>query len=196
MVKHIDQWKIERASGDQSVVHSYSGATVDKINTIFKDYIVKDQFETVILHVGTNDLVRKDAKVVAKKMDNLITQVKDQVRKVAVSSVVKRYDCCVAARRITDFNNLVKDLCSKHNIKCISNDHIDKPFLDESMLHLNEMGDRKLGRKFCTYLKSKSSGKYSNRPGTTDNHFFRDVYSHRKRDWITYLQYVNQIMKH
>ena len=92
--------------------------------------------------MGTNDLVHEDAEVVATKMDDLITEVKNQVRKVAVSSVVKRYDSCVAASSITHFNNLVKDLCSQHNITFINNDHIDKSFLNRSNIHLNEMGDR------------------------------------------------------
>ena len=100
MVKNIDQQKIQRAAGDQSVVHSYSGAKVDQIITKIKNGIMKDQFETVILHVGTNDLVHKDPELVAK-MDRLITETKSKVRKVAVSSVVKRYDGRVAASSIT-----------------------------------------------------------------------------------------------
>ena len=76
---------------------------------------MKDQFETDILHVGTNDLVHKHPELVATKMDRLITETKSKARKVAVSIVVKRYDGRVAASSITHFNNLVSNLCSQHN---------------------------------------------------------------------------------
>ena len=196
MVKNIDQQKIQRAAGDQSVVHSYSGAKVDQIMTKIKNGIMKDQFETVILHVGTNDLVHKDPELVATKMDRLITETKSKARKVAVSSVVKRYDGRVAASSITHFNNLVSNLCSQHNIVFLNNDHIGKSLLNRSDLHLNQSGDRALGSVFCTYLKSNRV-KINNRPvNTRDEQVFPNAYRNcRKREWTTYLQFVNQMMR-
>ena len=196
MVKNIDQQKIQRAAGDQSVVHWYSGAKVDQIMTKIKNGIMKDQFETVILHVGTNDLVHKDPELVATKMDRLITETKSKARKVAVSSVVKRYDGCVAASSISHFNNLVSNLCSQHNIVFLNNDHIDKSLLTRSDLHLNQSGDRALGSVFCTYLKSNRV-KINNRPvNTRGEQVFPNAYRNcRKREWTTYLQFVNQIMR-
>ena len=196
MVKNIDQQKIQRAAGDQSVVHSYSGAKVDQIITKIKNGIMKDQFGTVILHVGTNDLVHKDPELVATKMDRLITEAKSKVRKVALSSVVKRYDGRVAASSITHFNNLVSNLCSQHNIVFLNNDHIDKSLLNRSDLHLNQSSDRALGSVFCTYLKSNRV-KINNQPvNTRDEQFFPNAYRNcRKREWTTYLQFVNQMMR-
>ena len=194
MVKNIDQQKIQRAAGDQSVVHSYSGAKVDQIMTKIKNGIMKDQFETVILHVGTNDLVHKDPELVATKMDRLITETKSKARKVAVSSVVKRYDGRVAASSITHVNNLASNLCSQHNIVFLNNDHINKSLLNRSDLHLNQSGDRALGSVFCTYLKSNRV-KINNRPvNTRDEQVFPNAYRNcRKREWTTYLQFVNKI---
>ena len=48
---------------------------------------------------------------VAMKMDDLIAKMKGNVKRIAVSSVIKRYDGHVAASSITHFNNLVKSLC-------------------------------------------------------------------------------------
>ena len=49
--------------------------------TKIKNGIMKDQFETVILHVGTNYLVHKDPELVATKMDRLITETKSKGKK-------------------------------------------------------------------------------------------------------------------
>ena len=197
MVRNIDQQKIQRAAGDQSVVHSFSGAKVDQIMTKIKNgMIIKDQFETVILHVGKNDLVLKDPELVATKMDRLITETKSKARKVAVCSVVKRYDGRVAASSITHFNNLVSNLCSQHNIVFLNNDHIDKSLLNRTDLHLNQTGDRALACVFCTNLKSNRV-KINNRPvNTRDEHVFPNAYRNcRKRKWTTYLQFLNQMMR-
>ncbi len=50
------------------------------------------QYDSVILHAGTNDLAHADVNKVAKDMDDLINEVKTHTKKVAVSNVIKRYD--------------------------------------------------------------------------------------------------------
>ncbi|CAB4028067.1 Hypothetical predicted protein, partial [Paramuricea clavata] len=61
MVKHIDRVKIERAAGCQSVVHSYSGARVEQISSKIKEYWSEgEQYDTVLLHVGTNNLASEE----------------------------------------------------------------------------------------------------------------------------------------
>ena len=127
---------------------------MDQVNAKLNEYMAKDQFHAVIVHVGTNDLVHECPEAVAMKMDDLIANMKGNVKRIAVSSVIKRYDGRVAASSITHFNNLVKSLCAQHNITFINNDHIDKSFLNRSNLHLNKIGDTALGRAFCTYLRS------------------------------------------
>ena len=199
MVKHIDRQKIERAAGCQSVVHSYSGARVEQINSKIKEYWSEgEQYDTVVLHVGTNNLVSEDPEKVAAKMDELIENLKDHAKKIAVSSVIKRYDNRVPASNITYFNNLVNNLCSNRNITFLNNDHIDRSFLNRSNLHLNQLGDRVLGSAYCTYLKSARVRPTGNiqKPVGNDKQFFRQAYGHRNREWTMYLQYVNQALNH
>ena len=188
MVKHIDRVKIERAAGCQSVVHSYSGARVEQISSKIKEYWSEgEQYDTVLLHVGTNNLASEEPEEVASKMDGLIKDLKDHAKKIAISSVIKRYDNRVPASKITRFNNVVKNLCMKHNTIFLDNDHIDRSLLNRSNLHLNQQGDRVLGNVFCTYLKSFRVG--------NNRQFFHQAHGHRNREWIMYLKYVNQIMK-
>ena len=127
--------------------------------------------------MGTNDLVHEGPEAVVMKMDDLIAKMKGNVKRIAVSSVIKRYDGRVAASSKTNFNNLVKSLCSQHDITFINNDHIDKSFLNRSkhfahILGLTEMNQILLKIVFC------------------------DVYHHRKREWIRHLENVKQMVNH
>ena len=91
MVKNIISKKIERAAGHKSVCHSYSGARVKQIEEKLKND-GDGHYDSVILHVGTNDLAHADAYKVAKDMDDLINEVKTHTKKIAVSNVIQRYD--------------------------------------------------------------------------------------------------------
>ena len=56
LVKHIDGNKIARTARNKAISHSCSGATVNQISAKFDDQREKSQYDTIILHVGTNDL--------------------------------------------------------------------------------------------------------------------------------------------
>ena len=200
MVKHIDRQKIERAAGCQSVVHSYSGAKVEQINAKIKEYWSEnDKYDAVILHVGTNNLVSEEPEEVVAEMDGLIKNLKGNARKIAVSSVVKRYDNRVSASKITRFNDLANNLCTKHNTTFLNNDHINKSLLNRSNLHLNREGDRVLDSVFCSYLKSsvrvRTAGNVLIPAGNHSKQFFHQVRGRQNIEWKMYLQYVNQLMK-
>ena len=193
MVKDIDQIKIERAAGCNSVVHSYSGAKVEQISHKIKEYFSEDdKYDAVVLHVGTNNLVSEKPEEVAGKMDDLIKSLKGNARMIAISGVIKRYDNRVQASMISHFNHLVKNLCANHAI-FFNNDHIDRSLLNRSNLHLDREGDRTLGSVFCSYLKSsvrvKTAGNSLNPTGNRNSsRFFH-------QEWKMYLQHMNQTMK-
>jgi hypothetical protein len=120
-------------------------------------------------------------------MDGLMKDLKDHAKKIAISSVIKKYDNRLPASKITRFNIFVKNLCMKDNTTFLENDHIDRSLLSRSNLHLNQQGDRVLGSVFCTNLKSFRVG--------NNRQCFHQAHGHRNREWTMYLKYVNQIMK-
>ena len=161
MVKNIDSKKIERACGHKSVCHS--GAKVKQI----EDKLKSDgdrKYDSVILHVGTNDLAHADANKVAKDMDDLIYEVKTRTKKIAVSSVIYRYDGRDHSNKIDQYNKLLENLCVKHKATFINNNNIDESRLNGSKLHLNRFGDIALGYAFCSYLKSHGTKTRNPRP--------------------------------
>lgn len=194
MVKHIDGNKIGRAARSKAVSHSYSGATVNQLARKFDECQSEElQYNTIILHVGTNDLVREEPEKVAADMDNLVNKVKAHTNKVAVSGAIKRYDGKVKNYKIEQYNKLIHGLCSKLNIAHIGNSCIGRSLLNGSNLHLNRDGDKALGSAFCTYLKSD---RISTR--NTDYHFFRlpSGRQSRQRECTMYLSHVKHMKKH
>lgn len=202
MVKNIDDKKLQRAARAKTVCHSYSGATVKQIEKKIDQYWNENQqYEKVILHVGTNDLAHQEPNEVAINMEVLVNKVKIHPKEIAVSSVVKRYDNKVKPNNIIQYNNLLHKLCIKHKlhllhllitIAFIDNNCIDRLMLNRSNLHLNQNGDKVLGSAFCTYLKSTRMPVLSTTKG--DN-FFRQAQTHQmKRDWTKYLKYVHQVL--
>ena len=187
MVKHIDGKKIARAGQRETTCHSYSGATIDQIhNKIQLDWSDENQgYDAIILHVGTNDLVYKEIEKAAEEMEELVKDMKVHAQNVAVSSVIKRFDGKVKASKISNFNNILHELCIKHKITFVDNECIDNSMLNKSNLHLNQKGDRVLGSAFCQYLKSHIQRK----------NFFRQSLAQQRTEWTKYLNYVKSNLK-
>lgn len=196
MVKHIDANKIGRAARNKAISHCYSGATVNQIVQKFKDHpSEEEEFSNIILHVGTNDLVREDPESVAANMETLIKKVKMHTEKIAVSGATKRFDGKVNSNKIEQYNNLIHSLCSKHKLTYIDNSCIDKSLLNRSDLPLNREGDKALGSAFCSYLKSdriRITNMASNQKSKSQ--FFRLTHG-RQENWTMYLVRVKQLMK-
>ena len=195
MVKNIDSKKIERASRHKSVCHSYSGAKVKQIEEKLKNDS-NGKYDSVILHVGTNDLSHSDANKVARDMDDLINEVKIHTNKIAVSSVIRRYDGKVYSNKIDQYNKLLENICLKHNVTLINNNNIDESRLNGSKLHLNSFGDIALGSAFCSYLKSlraKTPGSLQGYVNSRNNHFLSKAHGHRTREWTIYLDHVRRM---
>ena len=113
--------KIQRAARSMKTVsHSYGGATVGQLQEKFEENCQNDEYKTVIIHVGTNDLVHEEENHVAENIENLIKKVSQQTERIAVSSVIRRYDSKVSEIKKASYNNLLHNLCLKHNIYTIS----------------------------------------------------------------------------
>ena len=193
MVKNIDSEKLETAAKQKTVCHSYSGATVEQIHQKIEEYWNEDHnYHRVVIHVGTNYLPHEKPEEVAKKMETLITKVQTHANEVAASIVIRRYDNKVRASNITHYNNLLHQLCIKHNVTYIDNDCIDRSMLNGSNLHLNKHGDKSLGGAFCAFLKPKRIPV----PPTSyhNEHFLWEASNHQRRDCSMYLKHVKKIL--
>ena len=155
-------------------------------------------YSAILIHAGTNDLVREDPEVVANNLDNFIMDIKVHAEKISISSVIERHDGLVPPERITTFNKLARDLSVKHDVDFVDNIHINKSFLNSSNLHLNNKGDKALGKAFCTYLKSlrqKNNVAINSFSNTNESFLFHPHYTRKRpvpvdNNWTRYLNYV------
>jgi hypothetical protein len=109
---------------------------------------------TLVIHVGTNDLAASHPQQVLQKLENLVDKFLPQVERMAVSSVIVRQDNQVEAEQISIFNKSMREMCSRKKLCFIDNSNIKEIHLNGSQLHLNKNGDRLLGGNFCRFMRS------------------------------------------
>lgn len=200
MIKNIDASKLTNATGSEAVCKTYRGAKIEEVRQEFKNDCNRrnKKAHSIILHVGTNNLVDEKASEAAEKMEKLILEAKTQGMNVAVSSVVRRYDNKVNPARIVEFNNLLHELCKKHKIAFISNNNIGQNELNRSKLHLNRKGDKMLGGAFCYYLRSLRVDKPNTSKRNKQPVNFRQTmnqYRNRPKDWVHHLDRVYHLTR-
>lgn len=192
MIKNIQTNKIERAYRGKADCQSYGGATVSDLKKKIKaGKIDVNGYKATVLHIGTNDLVKEDAATVSNRLESLIQDLKPHSNTIALSSVIKRNDGRVPEEKISTFNNLNEELCTKLNVHFIDNQNIHESHLNGSKLHLNRSGDKVLGKNLCTYFRSLRS---LNFPKRFTNHAPpRGMRREQVNDWKNYLNYVHQV---
>ena len=157
IVKHIRGWEIKKLDNKQKVYgRSFSGSKV----SCMKDYVkplIRENNPDHIFHVGTNDVPsEKTPQVIAQSIVDLAKSVANDNLQVTVSSIVPRNDQW--SKKVYDVDKVLLNLCKDVNIPLISHSAIDaKRNLNNSKLHLNIRGSRKLQENFVKYLKGFSS---------------------------------------
>ena len=157
IVKHIRGWEIKKLDNKQKVYgRLFSGSKV----SCMKDYVkplIRENNPDHIFHVGTNDVPsEKTAQVIAQSIVDLAKSVANDNLQVTVSSIVPRNDQW--SKKVYDVDKVLLNLCKDVNIPLISHSAIDaKRNLNNSKLHLNIRGSRKLQENFVKYLKGFSS---------------------------------------
>jgi diketogulonate reductase-like aldo/keto reductase len=106
-------------SKSKNCLQDLPGGKIKDVHTNSRKDCGERKLCSIILHVGTNNLVSDDAKEAVKQMEQLI--VKAKAENVTVSSIIMRYDNKVPHSKITEYNNLLHELCKKHNITFIAN---------------------------------------------------------------------------
>ncbi|CAB4036946.1 Hypothetical predicted protein, partial [Paramuricea clavata] len=86
MTKNINNDKLSYAAKAKTVCKTYRGGKIKDIHTNLRKDCGERRLRSIILHVGTNNLVPDDAKEAAKQMEDLIVEAKSKAENVAVSS--------------------------------------------------------------------------------------------------------------
>ena len=158
IAKHIKGWEItKKLSNKQKVyVRQFSGSKV----SCTKDYVkpsIRENNPGHIFHVGTNNVPsKKTPQVIAQSIVDLVKSVANHYLQVTVSSTVPRNHQW--SKKVYEVKKVLLNLCKDVNIPFISHSAIDAiRNLNNSKLHLNIRGSRKLQENFVKYLKGFSS---------------------------------------
>ena len=122
-----------------------------------KPSIRENNPDHIILCVGTIDVPsEKNPQVIAQSIVDLAKTVGNDNLQVTVFSIFQRNDQW--SKKVYEVNKVLLNLCKDVNIPFISHSAIGaKRNLDNSKLHLNIRGSRKLKENFVKYLKGLSS---------------------------------------
>ena len=159
IVKHIQGWEItkKRDNKQKVYVRQFSRSNVSCMRDCVKPSIRENNPDHIIFHVGTNYVPsEKTPEVIAQSTIDLAKTVANDNLQVTVSSIVSRNDQWI--KKVYEVNKVLLNLCKDVNIPFISHSATDaKRNLNNSKLHLNIRGSRKLHENFVKYLKGFSS---------------------------------------
>ena len=107
--------------------------------------------DSIILHVGTNNLKNKESvEDIANDTMDIAIFIRNEKTNVFVSSLTIRNDRLKDKER--SVNSLLKRRCDKEKICFVDNTNINVGMLNNSDLHLNERGSTRLVNNFCFSL--------------------------------------------
>ena len=159
IVKHIQGWEITKKLDNKHKVYvrQFSGFKISCMKDYVKPSIRENNPDHIIFHVGTNDVPSEKApQVIGQSIVDLAKSVANDNLQVTVSSIVPRNDQW--SKKVYEVNKVLLNLCKDVNIPFISHSAIGaKRNLNNSKLHLNIRGSRKLQENFVKYLKGFSS---------------------------------------
>ena len=151
IVQNVRGWKLSRSN--KVVVKSFSGATTSDMEDYLKP-ITRKCPESLILHVGTNDLLSiQTPQQIAESIVNLA----DQIESDSPETLVSISAICVRKedelwKKATEINKLLKRFCSNRRWGFLPHINIDSSCLNASGLHLNRKGVSILSSNFLTHI--------------------------------------------
>ena len=132
-------------------VRSFPGSTIDDMTDFIKP-VLRRAPESVITHIGTNDLKTKSEDEIIKNLKGLVEMIELCNVKCSISLLtIRKGHLREKGKRV---NELIKANFSDSNLGIISNDNIDEKHLNGSGLHLNQKGTLTLARNLISHIES------------------------------------------
>ena len=155
IVKNLQGWRLSDTN-NHVVVKSFAGATIEDMEDYLKP-IIRKRPESIILHVGTNDLKNLSPKQVAEGFANLGSQINEESpnTNIVISSIILRTDNPQLAAKATEANKLIYSLCSKNKWKFINHSSINSTCLNSRGLHLNRKGTSYIAKNLSQFITSQ-----------------------------------------
>ena len=121
IVSRLNGWKMSNQN-NRVVIRSFSGATVEEIEGHYIRPTLKSSPDSVILHVGTNNLKNDDPNTVAEKIINLCETIvrESPTTKVAISELTPRTDAKDDVQeKVLKVNKRLRSFCRSRDLQTI-----------------------------------------------------------------------------
>jgi hypothetical protein len=146
------------------VLYSFSGATLDELTVLIKENPeIVHNYDTILVHCGTNNLLKDDATTIISKTKLIVHEIKNAnpMASILVSDILSRpKDHVVLGQKVININNNLRwtvpswgcHLVASHKFTFRNRQPIADLF--EDGLHLNRSGTLKL-RQFLSQRLSE-----------------------------------------
>ena len=154
IVKDIKPFKMKKmlSTNDKLYVKSFPGAGTSDMADYIKPTLRRNP-DIIVYHAGTNNLRGDDdPENIANEIINLALDIKTEVNKVIVSSLLVREDNL--NEKALSVNQFLKTKCSQEALDFIDNSNITKVHLNRGGLHLNFKGTIALAKNVMGYINN------------------------------------------
>ena len=148
IVEGLKGWLMPRRANVK--VFSFSCSTITDMEHFIKPLINK-QPRQIILHIGTNDLLRSSPLEVTAAIKKLTEIIMSHGIQCVVSEITYRDDDLW--RKAKEVNRMMRNHL-QGDVKIIDNTNISEKHLNSSSLHLNQRGSGALALNYITYIRS------------------------------------------
>ena len=148
IVKNVNGWQLSKSLTNEKVsVKSFPGATTKQMSIYLKPTL-EEKPDTIILHMGTNDLRSEDEPdKIANDIVDAAVACKQTGCEVIISALLPRGD--KFSDKAKEVNDNLKELCLSKNISLIEHRNFHSRYhLNNSKLHPNRKGSGILASNF------------------------------------------------
>ena len=154
MLKYLNSTKLRQNLRKNVLVRTFPGAKVKDM----KHYVqptLSTPPETLVLHVGTNDLSQKSVQEVLQDLTSLGQSIctDSPTTKLVISGIIKRTDNSNLTSKVSELNATLRQVCTTNNWGYISHESIDRTHLNTSGVHLNKKGTAIMAQNIKHFFK-------------------------------------------
>ena len=118
-----------------------------------QNYVLNQKPESLIVHVGTNNLTNEIN--LPNNIKEIVTKTKQKSpnTEISFSNIIIRKDKKNLEKLRADTNSRLKNYCSQKNLRLINHDNIKENHLGVKKLHLNRKGNSVFAKNLFNFIE-------------------------------------------
>ena len=178
--------------GKNNRVVSLRGKGIEQVRKFLEDFHGK-HLQTIIIHVGSNDLTKDSPEAVNRGFESLAEYVKYKFinSKILISFPLQRVDNIRFNENLERLTRLLRNVCNKNNVSYIANNNLSDECFRKDGVHLNRNGTSFL----VGNLKNQKRGFKPREQRDGSKGFKRDLHGFSRNDDSTNNTLLKQLLE-